>query len=108
MRSPLKTLAFALALLLLGCKTRTRLGDAGAQRPQIGAYYYDWYAPEKWRREPAPDMPLLGPYDSRDPVTAQRHVEWAVRAGLDFFVVSWVGEDTAPDRNLRDALIPQM
>jgi hypothetical protein len=102
-------LALALALLGAGCRTRTRVeGNAGAQRPQIGAYYYGWYAPDKWRQEPAADMPLMGHYDSHDPEIARRHVEWAIRAGLDFFVVSWVGKDTAPDRNLREALVPQM
>ncbi len=100
--------ALALAVALLGAGCRARGGDVGARKPQIGAYYYDWYTSEKWRREPAPDLPVMGSYDSRNPAVAQRHVAWAVQAGLDFFVVSWVGADTAADRNLREALLPQM
>jgi hypothetical protein len=103
------TLVLALALLGTGCRTRTRVdGKVGATKAQIGAYYYDWYVPEKWQHEPAPDVPLMGRYDSHDPAIAQRHVEWATRAGLDFFVASWVGKDTVPDRNLREALVPQI
>lgn len=102
----MRALALAVALLGVGCRARD--GEVGARKPQIGAYYYDWYASEKWRREPAPDMPMLGPYDSGNPAVAQRHVGWALRAGLDFFVVSWMGPDTAADRNLREALLPQM
>ncbi|NDV61572.1 hypothetical protein G0Q06_03835 [Puniceicoccales bacterium CK1056] len=69
---------------------------------QIGAYYYPWYGSDgrHWnegyfRGDLRPQqLPLLGEYDSRDEATINQHIEWAKDAGIDFFALSFWGEDT--------------
>jgi hypothetical protein len=47
------------------------------------------------------DYPTLGPYDSRDAGTIDRHLRWARRAGIDDLIVSWWGPGSYEDRALR-------
>jgi hypothetical protein len=85
----------------------------GADRPHpgtglFGAYYYPWYYPERWTNEPVADTPTIGWYSSDDRAVAARHVETARKAGLDFFMVSWINPEGPEDRNLKDALLPEV
>src|SRR5215470_16620691 len=36
------------------------------------------------------NYPLLGAYDSTDPVVVRRQVEWALAAGLNGFIHDWI------------------
>jgi hypothetical protein len=61
------------------------------------AYYYIWYEPNSWRRAKI-DNPLLGRYASDDQWVMRRHVEWARKAGIDGFIVSWKRTPTLDER----------
>jgi phospholipase C len=52
------------------------------------AYYYIWFNAGSWNRAKI-DYPLLGRYSSDDRDVMRKHVEWAKRAGIDGFIVSW-------------------
>ena len=60
---------------------------AGPPDP-VFAYYYIWFNQASWNRAKI-DYPLLGRYSSDDRDVMRRHVEWAKRAGIDGFIVSW-------------------
>jgi phospholipase C len=63
---------------------------ARAARPPdpLFAYYYIWFNAGSWNRAKI-DYPLLGRYSSDDRDVMRKHVEWAKRAGIDGFIVSW-------------------
>lgn len=80
-------------------------GDQSSGGPLVGAYYYPWYGkPGQWEQAIA-NKPILGRYDSRDPPVIDRHVEWARRAGIDFFAMSWWGPDSWEDGALQGAYL---
>ena len=71
----------------------------------LGAYYYPWYKAAKnendigWmkkalrgRLDPI-QLPKLGVYDSRDPDVIKKHIEQSKHAGIDFWSVSWWGQN---------------
>ena len=60
---------------------------AGPPDP-LFAYYYIWFNTGSWNRAKT-DYPLLGRYSSDDRDVMRQHVEWAKRAGIDGFIVSW-------------------
>ncbi len=80
--------------------------------PRVLSFYYLWYGNPsgpsgRWyhwdlcgHRPELGDLasshtPLLGAYDSKDPQTIARHIEWAKAAGLDGFVVACFGPSSA-------------
>lgn len=91
----------------------------------IGAFYYPWYggAPnyrhwsnangdERFQRRPpasisAKSYPVIGPYDSLQPATVDRHLEWARQAGIDVLISSWWGPAGYEDRGF-DLLLRRM
>jgi phospholipase C len=60
---------------------------AGPPDP-LFAYYYIWFNAGSWNRAKI-DYPLLGRYSSDEREVMRKHVEWAKRAGIDGFIVSW-------------------
>jgi hypothetical protein len=56
------------------------------------AYYYIWFDESSWNRAKK-DYPLLGRYSSDDSSVMNRHIDWAMDAGIDGFIVSWKGTD---------------
>ncbi len=75
------------------------------QRPVL-AFYYTWYDTAQWTADKVPDLPLI-PYNSRDQATIERHVDQALAAGIDAFVVSWYGpqvENNQTETNFRTLL----
>mmetsp|Transcript_19327 Transcript_19327/g.29792 ORF Transcript_19327/g.29792 Transcript_19327/m.29792 type:complete len:439 (+) Transcript_19327:124-1440(+) len=64
----------------------------------ILAYYYPWYNRDDWSRHGYQDEPLLGKYGTDEPAIAEQHNEWANRAGIDAWVVSYNSDSslTAP------------
>lgn len=68
----------------------------------VGAYYYPWYSPHRHWREGYKGSPLLGEYDSRDPIVISKHIDWATGHGIDFFMISWWGPDSFEDRVIKD------
>jgi hypothetical protein len=81
--------ALALAAVIAAGATAARASGGAAHDPQpVLAYYYIWFDTRSWERAKT-DYPLLGRYSSDDTRVLRRHVEWAQRAGIDGFIVSW-------------------
>ena len=74
--------------------------------PLVGGYYYPWYYPDRWTREPVTHTPRLGWYSSADRDVVAQHVRWAREAGLDFFLVSWLSSTGYEGKNLDTAVLP--
>lgn len=71
---------------------------------KVLAFYYAWYcAPQFgcWDPIPGGEDPALGRYESADPAVLDAHIAAARAAGIDGFVVSWIGHhpgDAANDK----------
>jgi len=72
----------------------------------VGAFYYPWFGPERHWGEGYRGTPLLGEYDSSDAGVIQQHIDWAQSYGVDFFVVSWWGQESMEDRTLKKNFRP--
>lgn len=78
------------------------------------AFYYPWYGSRQgptgfdraWEDKPPPNTPRLGMYDSQNPEVFRQHIEWARRAGIDGFIVSWWGQGDFTDEVLREVVLP--
>jgi Glycosyl hydrolase family 71 len=55
---------------------------------RLFSYYYIWFNAGSWNRAKT-DYPALGRYSSDDRDVMRKHVQWAKRAGIDGFIVSW-------------------
>lgn len=67
-------------------------------RPKIGIFYYLWYnGPDdssSWANHTKiVDKPLLGYYNSSDPVIIEQHLKWMQELGIDFVILSWWGDN---------------
>lgn len=75
----------------------------------LGAYYYPWYGKPNspllgmgdWQSG-FTDLPVLGRYDSCDPVVIKQHIAWAKAAGIDFFITEWLGPGSFADIALKE------
>lgn len=89
------------ALLLLAalalCPPRSTFAD---QPPRVFAFYYAWFDEQTWTPDHVADMPAE-PYVSRDPGAMARHIDQANGAGIDSFVVSWLGPGNPTDERFR-------
>ncbi len=70
--------------------------------PKVLAFYYQWYRMSDWGGEKptAPYNQNPVPYNSGDLLIVEKHLLQAERAGLDGFIVSWLGMGTREERNL--------
>ena len=63
------------------------------------ADYYTWYGIRDggWTDDEGRKVhvytPLLGQYESADPIVISKHIDWATGYGIDAFAVSWWGSD---------------
>ncbi len=70
----------------------------------VWAFYYPWYYENQWySSDVLTDMPLI-PHSSSDPKIIELHIKQAMAAGIDGFIVSWWGEDSYTDHNLKTIL----
>jgi hypothetical protein len=99
-RQRLPGASFAIDSAVLGARGPTPGTEPLA--PTVLAFYYQWYRPSDWGGEkptaPYNNNPL--PYSSGDLLTIERHLLQARQAGLDGFIVSWLGMGTPEERNL--------
>jgi len=65
----------------------------GPLPPSVLAFYYPWYEVGDWGggKPLAADNVNPTPYDSDNPATIDRHIQQAIGAGIDGFIVSWWG-----------------
>lgn len=117
------TLCFYLFLCttVYGDETVTEKSQAKLQKtpagPKVGAYYYPWYTGSKPNRASRqwnnvmrlhltpPQQPECGLYNSADPEVISKHIAQSLRAGLDFWAVSWWGPETQTDNAFKNALL---
>ncbi len=92
-------LGACLALVTLLTLARSTLTLA-ASPPRVFAFYYAWFDEQTWTPDRVADMPAE-PYASRDPAAIARHIDQAQGAGIDAFVVSWLGPGNPTDERFR-------
>lgn len=90
------------------CSASVAAADPAPTQPLVGAYYYPWYEPKRWTREPVTHTPRLGWYSSGDRDVAAQHIRWAREAGLDFLLVSWLTATGHEGKNLDAAVLPAL
>jgi len=95
---PLRLSAFfALVLLVLFSHPALLRAD---QPPRVFAFYYAWFDEQTWTPDHVADMPAET-YVSRDPGVISRHIDQASGAGIDAFVVSWLGPGNPTDERFK-------
>lgn len=68
----------------------------------VWAFYYPWYFKNQWyTNEALTDTPIDGPHTSSDSDVIEIHIQQALSAGIDGFIVSWWGENDYTDQNLK-------
>jgi hypothetical protein len=83
--------------LLLGAWPTPSAAQSG-ERPLL-ALYYPWFSPHNFGPGQTSDSPAE-PYESDDPLVIARQIEQAQQAGIDGFVVAWLGPGNRTDQNL--------
>lgn len=84
------------AIFSSGCRKAPppRVLPSQRERYLVGAHCYQWY-PSNLRQGylrgklVPPQEPMLGKYDSLDPKTAEQHISWCSRYGIDFLTLDW-------------------
>ncbi|HZQ09936.1 MAG TPA: SH3 domain-containing protein [Anaerolineae bacterium] len=71
--------------------------------PRVFAFYYAWYDDQIWSPNRVPDMPAQ-PYVSSDSGAIARQIDQAHSAGIDAFVVSWLGPGNPTDDRFKTIL----
>lgn len=99
----------------LGTPTQETAGRR-IQIPQdylVGVYYWPSRRLDPWwegfnLREflVPPQAPALGHYDSRDPAVVDRHLDWMLEYGIDFFASEWLGRTASEDSVLQHSIVP--
>lgn len=65
--------------------------------PLVLAHYYIWFNASSWNRAKR-DYPSLGRYSSDEATVMRRHVDAAIAAGIDGFIVSWKSTPVLDER----------
>ena len=116
----MKSELIACGLCVLGCLVAARAMRAevakDTPKPVVGAYYYPWYDKPRLRKQgkwsqamrlhlKAPQTPMAGLYDSRDPKVISEHIQQSLRAGISFWAVSWWGPGSGTDEVFRKSIL---
>ncbi|GBF08765.1 hypothetical protein apy_04900 [Aeropyrum pernix] len=93
-------------LLMTAMATGMLAGFTGGEAPLVCVYFYPWYSSDgrHWGDSPLTpvvDEPLIGYYDSRDPVVVDWQLGLISDAGVDCLFVSWWGPGSFEDEASR-------
>ncbi|HEY6041045.1 MAG TPA: hypothetical protein VIX58_02855, partial [Anaerolineae bacterium] len=103
-RHHIRTRFVVLFILLIATAALVSTHSAhAAMSPRVLAFYYAWYDNNTWNYNTVPDLPAQ-PYESYEPNVIARHIQQAQSAGIDAFVVSWIGTNYPTDANFRTML----
>lgn len=91
----LVALAFLTSLLFLSPPQ-----TSADQPPRVFAFFYAWFDENSWSPNLTSDTPAE-PYVSRDPGVMARQIDQANGAGIDSFVVSWLGPGNPTDARFK-------
>jgi len=82
--------------------------ESNKEIKMLGAHYYLWYGRRSvpilggvWRLGYT-NHPILGEYNSRHSEVIGQHVDWAKKAGIDFFAIEWAGAHSWDDVTLKN------
>lgn len=67
----------------------------------VGAYYYNWYFPGKWKDLATQLTPTLGLYQSDSMPVVIQHIDTAAYYGIDVFFMSWWKKTDVTDTYLK-------
>ncbi|GEM_PF-2400551 len=67
----------------------------------VGAYYYNWYFPGKWKDLASQLTPNLGWYKSDSMPVVIQHIDTAAYYGIDVFFMSWWKKTDVTDTYLK-------
>lgn len=98
----MKRLLAALFIVLVISAAATRASGA-ARAPWVLAFYYAWFDENSWKPEQVADLPTVK-YASRDAQTVARQIGQAKGAGIDAFIVSWLGTGNPTENNFKTIL----
>ncbi len=97
---------FYLGLLLPLLVSQTFAAPAIPQRRDlVGAYYYGWYFPPKWKDLAAQLTPVLGQYNTDSIPIVTKHIDTAAYYGVDVFFMSWWKKTDVTDSHLRNGFL---
>ena len=65
------------------------------------ALYYPWYSLSTWQNNPTLRDTPTTPYASNNPTDLDRQIDQAQSAGINGFVVSWIGPGSSSDDNVK-------
>lgn len=94
----LVALSFLVSLLFLAPSQ-----TSAAQPPRVFAFYYAWFDEQSWSPAHVADIPAET-YVSSDANAVSRQIDQASGAGIDSFVVSWLGPGNPTDERFRTML----
>src|SRR6185436_3193293 len=75
------------------------------RRDIVGAYYYGWYFPPKWKDLKSQLTPTLGWYQTDSLPIVTKHIDTAAYYGVDVFFMSWWKKTDVTDTHLRNGFL---
>ena len=95
-------LALTVTLATLGATAPPAAAAPEPARPLL-AFYYSWWDMNTWDSGMVADQPTQR-YNSYERGTIERHVAQGKQAGLDGFILAWLGPGNPTDNNLNTLL----
>ncbi|MDB5106572.1 MAG: hypothetical protein JWP91_4261 [Fibrobacteres bacterium] len=75
------------------------------RKDAVGAYYYPWYFPGKWKDLASQLTPTLGWYQSDSMPVVVKHIDTAAYYGIDVFFMSWWKKTDVTDTYLKSGFM---
>jgi len=72
-------------------------------RISVIPFYYTWHLPELWKN--VPYRPILGTYDSHDPLVLDKHIDEITGYGMNTICIEWVGGNDWTVGNIKNNLL---
>jgi glycoprotein endo-alpha-1,2-mannosidase len=104
--SPRACLAILLlASAILSPRAAAAIPTAPQRHDLVGAYYYPWYFPGKWKDLASQLTPTLGWYQTDSMPIVIQHIDTAAYYGIDVFYMSWWKKTDVTDAHLKNGFM---